>query len=121
MYCSHCQPCYDIISRCQKEDEDIICEDDIKNAIESDDYCGYIRNTEGPFRECIALANIIDPDAVEMYYEDCEYDVCAYWGDSEDQVCSALETFLSYCYGIGAGEINFRTERFCPGRVMLSI
>ena len=97
-----------------------MCEENIKRDIESDDYCGYIRNTEGPFAECIALASRIDPDAVEMHYEDCEYDVCAYWGDSEDQVCNALETFLSYCYDIGADEINFRTESFCPGTDILS-
>ena len=104
--------------RCKKEDEDIVCEENIKKAIESDEYCGYIRDIDGPFGECITLANAIDLDAVEMYYEDCEYDVCAYWGDSDDQVCSALETFLSYCYDIGAGEINFRTDSLCPGRVI---
>ena len=51
-----------------------------------------------------------------MYYEDCEYDVCANWDDPTDEVCRSLETFLAFCYELGAGEINFRTDMFCPGK-----
>ena len=101
--------------RCGKEDEDIVCADDVKQAIESDTYCGLIRKAGGPFGECIVLSNAIDPSIIDTYYEECEYDVCALWGDADDQVCSALETFLSYCYDIGASAISFRTDSFCPG------
>ena len=99
----------------------MVCEDTIKQEILSDNYCGYIKNTTGPFQECIELANTNDPNIVEMFYEDCEYDVCAYWGDAEDQVCSALETFLAYCYDIGAGEINFRKDNFCPRKNIILV
>ena len=98
----------------------MVCEDTIKQEILSDNFCGYIKNTTGPFQECIELANDIDPNIVEMFYEDCEYDVCAYWGDADGQVCSSLETFLAYCYDIGAGEINFRTNSFCPRKNIFS-
>ena len=95
-----------------------MCADDIKQAIQSDNYCGLIRNTDGPFGECISLSNAVDPSTVETYYEECEYDVCAFWGDADGQVCSALETFVSYCYDIGAAAISFRTDSFCPGNTL---
>ena len=107
--CSYC--------RCNKEDEDIVCADDVKQAIQFDTYCGLIRKTDGPFGECIALSNAIDPSIVDTYYEECEYDVCALWGDADGEVCNALETFISYCYDVGASAISFRTDTFCPGKL----
>ena len=84
-------------------------------SIRDDEFCGYIENNiDGPFKECIELA---DSESVALYYEDCEYDVCANWGDANDEVCRSLETFLAFCYEIGVGEINFRTDLFCPGKM----
>ena len=102
-------------SRCKKEDEDIVCPDDRKQAIQADAYCGLIRKTDGPFGECIARSNAIDSSIIDTYYEECEYDVCALWDDAEVQACTALETLLSYCYDIGTPAISFRTDTFCPG------
>ena len=103
------------IFRCLKEDEDVVCSDTLKASIRDDAFCGYIENNiDGPFKECIELA---DSESVALYYEDCEYDVCANWDDPADEVCRSLETFIAFCYEIGAGEINFRTDMFCPGKV----
>ena len=104
-------------SRCKKEDEDIVCPDNRKQAIQADTYCGLIRKADGPFGECITLSNAIDPSTIDTYYEECEYDVCALWdtADVDVQVCNALATLLTYCYDIGAAAISFRSDTFCPG------
>ena len=100
--------------RCLKEDVDIVCDDTLKVSIRDDEFCGYIVNSiNGPFKECIELT---DSESVALYYEDCEYDVCANWDDPTNEVCRSLETFVAFCYETGAGEINFRTDVFCPGK-----
>ena len=84
--------------------------------IEKNEFCGYILDMSGPFQDCLSIVPAAD---AETFYKFCAYDVCASWGNTTTQVCSALETFVDYCLYNGAGPITFRTTDFCPCRLPL--
>ena len=64
--------------------------------IESDEYCGLIKNSTGIFGPCIQ-----NPDVGEQnFFDACVYDVCAVANDTDAMkktACRHLETFAGVC------------------------
>ena len=111
IFCYYC--------RCGEEDEDVTCTAEENDEIATDGLCGLIKNNSSgsPFEECLGIPG----NEADEYYYDCTYDVCAYYDlDPMIQACNALEAFMHHCYEIGAGEIWWRTDTFCPGTVFKS-
>ncbi|XP_064598027.1 zonadhesin-like [Liolophura sinensis] len=89
------------------------CPAALAQAITGDDMCGMIKDTAGPFRECI-LAGVVD---VEQYFDSCRSDICQYDGGkgftTEELVCDSLSAFAAVCNNYGY-EIFWRTADMCP-------
>lgn len=110
IFCYYC--------RCGEEDDNVTCTAEEENDIASDNLCGWIiNNSTGPFIECLGIPG----NEADEYYHECKYDACAYYDlDPMIQACNALEAFMLHCYEIGAGEILWRTDDFCPGTIFKS-
>ena len=82
----------------QVDDEPPKCDNDTTTILDSTDYCGYIEDTNGPFRQCISSAT---DGLVEMYMKNCVYDVCAVYDEGEEArkeaACSSLAAFAEVC------------------------
>lgn len=82
------------------------CDITDKVKYEKKDFCGILRDPNGPFRDCHAK---IDPAA---YFEDCVYDVCLYKG-RKDVLCQAITSYMSECQAAGATVYSWRKKHFC--------
>ena len=106
-------------NRCTKEDKDVVCTNEVNQMIATNDYCGYLLDKAGPFKDCIA---VLGDKYVKGEYDGCKFDVCAHWGsdsDVEDQVCSAMAKLNGDCLDQGITNINYRTAGFCAGKPFL--
>ncbi|XP_072113007.1 IgGFc-binding protein-like [Mobula birostris] len=83
------------------------CSEDEKRIIESQYYCGIIKDADGPFKGCHSK---VDPEA---YFADCVYDLCAL-GTEQEALCSSLESYGDACQSEGARVEAWRNETFCP-------
>ncbi|KAF7665729.1 hypothetical protein LDENG_00132510 [Lucifuga dentata] len=86
-----------------------VCPDcDITQKIkyETGQYCGMLKDPNGPFRDCHAT---VDPAG---HFEDCVYDVCLYKG-RKDVLCDAITSYTSACQDEGAKVYKWRTAEFC--------
>ena len=100
---------------CNRVEEQPECPPDIMAQIADDAFCGYIKSTVGPFKDCIPLVD--KNDHINSLYGSCEYDVCVAWGDDalvEEQVCSHMGSLQDECNGKLTNPMNFRTATFCP-------
>ncbi|XP_056329790.1 IgGFc-binding protein [Danio aesculapii] len=70
------------------------------------DYCGLLRDPQGPFRNCHTVLN---PGA---FFEDCVYDVCLYEG-RRDILCQAITAYASSCQAMGKTISPWRSAEFC--------
>ncbi|XP_064639554.1 zonadhesin-like [Lineus longissimus] len=83
--------------------------------VKDNNHCGYITDTNGPFKACIAsgLVNL------KQYQDSCEFDVCFYSKeataakDVPDVVCKNLAVFADDCAKQGLGSV-WRRANFCP-------
>uniref|UniRef100_A0A3B3TRJ8 Fc gamma binding protein n=1 Tax=Poecilia latipinna TaxID=48699 RepID=A0A3B3TRJ8_9TELE len=82
------------------------CDITDKIQYEKKDFCGIIRDPDGPFRECHSKVDPAD------YFEDCVYDVCLYKG-RKDVLCQAITSYTSACQEVGAKVHSWRTSQFC--------
>ncbi|XP_069552328.1 IgGFc-binding protein isoform X1 [Brachyistius frenatus] len=73
---------------------------------EKGDFCGILRDPEGPFRDCHAK---VDPAS---FFEDCVYDVCLYKG-RKDVLCQAITSYTAACQAVEAKVDSWRTSQFC--------
>ena len=72
------------------------CADEVKQLISTNNYCGALVNTTGPFKSCLA-----DPEVdSELSYTQCELDLCAVYDDftvMKNISCGYLTTFAKVC------------------------
>ncbi|XP_063041987.1 IgGFc-binding protein-like [Engraulis encrasicolus] len=73
---------------------------------ETSEFCGMIRDINGPFRKCHAYVN------PEKYFESCLYDVCLHHGERW-VLCQALKAYTYACQREGAEVFPWRSEKFC--------
>lgn len=83
-----------------------VCDHNDKVTYGTDQYCGILKNTNGPFRDCHAK---VDPAG---FFEDCVYDTCLYKG-RKDILCQAIAAYASACQAVGAEVYQWRTAEFC--------
>ena len=97
--------------RCEVPDEPS-CPTDIINAYSTNDKCGMITNSAGPFKGCMDFVG--DDIIFDDYFEDCIFDICMS-EDKTKQLCEALAELMALCYSKGYAEpIEWRTNDFCP-------
>lgn len=82
------------------------CDVSQRQSYESAEYCGVLRDPNGPFVECHAL---LDPAG---FFEDCLADVCEFRG-RRDILCQAISSYTSACQDAGARVYSWRTAQFC--------
>lgn len=82
------------------------CDITQKVLYEKKDFCGIIKDPNGPFRDCHAKVDPAD------YFEDCVFDVCLYHG-RRDVLCQAIASYTSECQANGAKVYTWRTTQFC--------
>nr|XP_006815683.1 PREDICTED: zonadhesin-like [Saccoglossus kowalevskii] len=90
-------------------EEEQECDNDIQNLYTGSDQCGLIKDTTGPFAECIAE---LDSETVDGFFKDCIYDMCYIGGN--DTLCDSIESMYDECMYIGVQVSTFRTTTFCP-------
>ncbi|KAK3108443.1 hypothetical protein FSP39_008068, partial [Pinctada imbricata] len=73
--------------------------------------CKIIKDTEGPFTECISK---MTQNEMKAYYDDCLFDSCGcdQGGDCEC-LCTAISNFAEECNRRGV-HVKWRHPRFCP-------
>ncbi|KAJ8332925.1 hypothetical protein SKAU_G00418210 [Synaphobranchus kaupii] len=74
---------------------------------ETNAFCGLLRDSKGPFRDCHAK---VDPSGA---FQDCVYDVCLYKG-RKDVLCQGIAAYTAACQESGAKVYPWRSEKFCP-------
>ena len=79
-----------------------VCDEATGTVIQSNAYCGYIQDASGPFAECISF---IGQEIVNIYMDNCVYDVCAVYGGDEaakkTAKCGDLAAFAESCSAEG--------------------
>ncbi|XP_059497253.1 IgGFc-binding protein-like [Stegostoma tigrinum] len=71
------------------------------------EFCGKIRSTQGPFRECLSKVN------PTHYFDDCLYDSCLYKGHHAI-LCESLAAYTAVCQEAGVHITPWRNRTFCP-------
>ncbi len=94
------------------------CDPTRRSVYEMSDFCGLLRDSQGPFRVCQTVLN------PAPFFEDCVYDVCLYNGRS-DILCQAITAYVSACQAMGRTISPWRTAEFCgernPGQLYLDL
>ncbi|XP_075462277.1 IgGFc-binding protein-like [Ascaphus truei] len=83
------------------------CDDKKKEIFKSDNYCGFLKKSDGPLSACYATVN---PDA---YFNNCMFDLCAGLGDGKIQ-CQNIQSYVAACQAAGVTIQTWRTSAFCP-------
>uniref|UniRef100_A0A8C5R253 VWFD domain-containing protein n=1 Tax=Leptobrachium leishanense TaxID=445787 RepID=A0A8C5R253_9ANUR len=73
----------------------------------SDQYCGIITRSNGPFNEC---SSIVDPTP---YLKDCVLDTCLHDGHPVS-LCTAIGVYMFACQAAGVRVRDWRSDTFCP-------
>ncbi|KAK3598636.1 hypothetical protein CHS0354_024357 [Potamilus streckersoni] len=98
---------------CAIEDVKITCSPEFKGLAASNDYCGLLRNIDGPFASFIKN----EPTVSEKVWEACVYDVCSFednLAEATKTACKALENFARTIQENGEGQVKWRTATRCP-------
>ena len=69
-----------------------------------------IRDTEGPFHECLTVSSI--KKIVNNMFYGCMFDACDSDPDYIGSVCAAIEIFAERCEDVGYQAV-WRSESFC--------
>ncbi|XP_064638153.1 zonadhesin-like [Lineus longissimus] len=102
-------------SNCKAADVNGDCTVAWATKVKNNNHCGYITDTNGPFKACIASGLV----NVKQYQDSCEFDVCFYSKeataakDVPDVVCKNLAVFADDCAKQGLGSV-WRRANFCP-------
>ena len=106
--------------RCRTKDVVPDCSPSEMAEFGKDQYCGLIKNQAKEFHECIGILRDKNrEDLIDDFFNECLFDVCEMREDPiemRNQVCDALNAFMSACYDHGTSEILFRTATFCPSK-----
>ncbi len=87
------------------------CSPEVLSAIECNVVCGFLNETNGPFRDCIQHNEY----TAREFYDICVFDVCANQNDSvafKQAACETLAVFADYCEELGYRE-PWRDLAFC--------
>ncbi|KAI0214462.1 Alpha-tectorin [Lamellibrachia satsuma] len=79
---------------------DLSCNRKIMRTVDSNAYCGFLKNAAGPFAACIKKM----PRVAKSMYEGCKYDVCANKNNlrfARTVAQSSVATFVAICGGNG--------------------
>lgn len=82
------------------------CDITDKEKFETAEFCGRIRDPNGPFRKCHPH---VDP---EKYFESCMYDLCLHHGERR-VLCDSLKAYTAACQREGAEVLQWRSGAFC--------
>ncbi|KAK6172766.1 hypothetical protein SNE40_016361 [Patella caerulea] len=88
------------------------CSKKVSKLVSTDDSCGMIKNTDGPFAKCIKALG----DDVIDYFDGCTYDACSYENqpaELKSSVCKSLEAFAADCEDVGI-IVAWRSAGLCP-------
>uniref|UniRef100_A0A672MAK9 VWFD domain-containing protein n=1 Tax=Sinocyclocheilus grahami TaxID=75366 RepID=A0A672MAK9_SINGR len=94
----------DCVHGCTESCQD--CDPTRRSVYETSDFCGLLRDPEGPFKDC---QTVLDP---ACFFEDCVYDVCLYNG-RRDLLCQAITAYVTACQAMGRTISPWRTAEFC--------
>ncbi|XP_064619085.1 uncharacterized protein LOC135482717 [Lineus longissimus] len=98
---------------CKKPAPVIKCFEPLKTEVATNKYCGYIKDTNGPFGACVRSNKV----GHMKQFHGCRYDVCALGGNvalAKEQSCAALAAFANKCTNRGYRVKKWRTTDFCP-------
>lgn len=82
------------------------CDPTTKKTYETSEFCGFLRDPQGPFTNCY---DMLDP---AKFFENCVYDICLYNG-RRDVLCQAITAYVSACQALGISIGPWRTAQFC--------
>ncbi|XP_016349977.1 IgGFc-binding protein-like [Sinocyclocheilus anshuiensis] len=94
----------DCVHGCTESCQD--CDPTRRSVYETSDFCGLLRDPQGPFKDC---QTVLNPAQV---FEDCVYDVCLYNG-RRDLLCQAITAYVYVCQAMGRTISPWRTAEFC--------
>ncbi|XP_074653006.1 IgGFc-binding protein-like [Tubulanus polymorphus] len=83
---------------------------------ETDEYCGKLKNPNGPFKACWD-ADKKKTRALEMMFEDCVYDMTMF-NDEAAAICPKFNEAHNMCTGKGFPPSTWRSESFCKGGLL---
>ncbi|XP_030069375.1 IgGFc-binding protein isoform X2 [Microcaecilia unicolor] len=84
-----------------------VCEEDKKERFKSSKYCGLLKDSNGPLKDCHSIFN---PD---KHFDDCIYDLCM--GNGKDPIhCNNIQMYVTMCQAAGVYISSWRSESFCP-------
>uniref|UniRef100_A0A8C1ECA5 VWFD domain-containing protein n=1 Tax=Cyprinus carpio carpio TaxID=630221 RepID=A0A8C1ECA5_CYPCA len=94
----------DCVHGCTENCQD--CDPTRRSVYETSDFCGLLRDPQGPFKDC---QTVLDSTP---FFEDCVYDVCLYNG-RRDLLCQAITAYVTACQAMGRTINPWRTAEFC--------
>ncbi|XP_054457047.1 zonadhesin, like [Anoplopoma fimbria] len=83
------------------------CDPKLEAEVVKPDKCGKIKDTAGPFRECISVVN------PTPFFQSCVYDMCQFNGQ-QHVLCDQLQAYTDACQSAGAKVHQWRSPSFCP-------
>ncbi|XP_019955619.2 zonadhesin, like [Paralichthys olivaceus] len=83
------------------------CDQELYAEVVKPDKCGKIKDSAGPFRECISVVN------PTPFFKSCVYDMCQFNGE-QHVLCDQLQAYTDACQNAGAKVHQWRTPDFCP-------
>ncbi|MEE6482041.1 hypothetical protein FKM82_013126 [Ascaphus truei] len=84
-----------------------VCSNTQKEPYKSEQHCGLLTKSDGPFSRCLAIVN------PAPCFEDCIFDACQYMGH-QSTVCSNIASYVLECQRKGIEIKEWRTPMFCP-------
>ena len=111
---------------CDQPAVDIICEQDVESQIKQNDYCGQIKDPNGPFGECVNAILAEDHQYLEDLFDMCVSEVCQVWNNTDaarERACDALTAFeMEECTTRLLNEPvgDYRTAANCPTSMCFS-
>ncbi|XP_075462268.1 IgGFc-binding protein-like isoform X2 [Ascaphus truei] len=84
-----------------------VCSNTQKEPYKSEQHCGLLTKSDGPFSRCHAIVN------PAPCFEDCIFDACQYMGH-QSTVCSNIASYVLECQRKGIEIKEWRTPMFCP-------
>nr|XP_019957505.1 PREDICTED: IgGFc-binding protein-like [Paralichthys olivaceus] len=95
------------VDGCKNKSQCPSCDITQKEKYETDEYCGLLRKSSGPFRDCHDIKN------ADSFFKNCVYDVCLHNGKNGSW-CNYLHSYTVECQKKGVIVSNWRTKDFCP-------
>eukprot|EP00061_Rhincodon_typus_P002242 g16979.t1 len=83
------------------------CSPHSESTFSTNQYCGLINQTDGPFRDCRTL---LDPSS---FISSCVYDLCANADNFSNILCQAIQAYALSCQVAGITIGRWRTHTFC--------